>query len=56
MKSIIKSIAIVNDGLTVSIQTKSNKIIEYHFDTILEARHYYNWTLCHDSSSRVKLS
>jgi len=41
MKSVIKSIAIVNDGLTVRIQTKSNKIIEYNFVKKSIATRYY---------------
>ena len=40
MKSIIKSICIIDT--TVRIQTKSNKIIEYNFDSTELARQYYN--------------
>jgi len=40
MKSIIKSICILDT--TVRIQTKSNKIIEYKFDTRERAVSYYN--------------
>ena len=42
MKSIIKSIAIVNNGLTITIKTKSNKFIEYNFNTKFQAIKYYH--------------
>ena len=47
MKSIIKSVAIlrhphVNNIFIVSVQTKSNKIVEYNFDSLKLARQYYN--------------
>ena len=44
MKSLIKSIALlsVNNEYVVRIQTKSNKIIEYKFDTHRVAVLYYN--------------
>ena len=42
MKSIIKSIAIVNNGLTVRIQTKSNIVKEYNFITKFQAIKYYH--------------
>ena len=44
MKSIIKSIAKLyeNGKYIVSIQTKSNKYIEYKFDTQRKAAGYYN--------------
>ena len=41
MKSIIKSIAIVNNGLTVRIQTKSNLVKEYNFVSKTTAIKYY---------------
>ena len=37
----MKSIAIVNDGLTVRIQTQSNKIMEYNFTSKTTAIKYY---------------
>ena len=40
MKSIIKSICIIDT--TVRIITKSNKVIEYKFDTVRECVVYYN--------------
>ena len=40
MKSVIKSICIIDT--TVRIQTKSNKIIEYNFDSTELAQQYYN--------------
>ena len=40
MKSIIKSICILDT--TVRIITKSNKVIEYKFDTVRECVEYYN--------------
>jgi hypothetical protein len=39
--SIIKSIEIVNNGLTVKIHTKSNKIIEYNFESKSTCVRYY---------------
>ena len=48
MKSIIKSICILDTTRTkdtnyqVRIVTKSNKVIEYNFDTYELARNYYN--------------
>jgi len=47
MKSIIKSVAILrhphmNNTFIVSVQTKSNKIVEYNFDSLKLARQYYN--------------
>ena len=47
MKSIVKSVAILrhphmNNTFIVSVQTKSNKIIEYNFDSLKLARQYYN--------------
>ena len=47
MKSVIKSVAIlrhphVNNIFIVSVQTKSNKIVEYNFDSLKLARQYYN--------------
>ena len=41
MKSVINKISIINDGLTVRIQTKSNKIIEYNFVKKSIATRYY---------------
>ena len=47
MKSIIKSVEILrhphmNNIFIVSVQTKSNKIVEYNFDSLELARQYYN--------------
>ena len=44
MKSIIKSIALLSEDskYIVRIQTKSNKYIEYKFDTHRSAVLYYN--------------
>ena len=44
MKSIVKSIVILNENnkYVVRIQTKSNKYIEYKFDTHRSAELYYN--------------
>ena len=44
MKSLVKSIALLseNNEYVVRIQTKSNKIIEYKFDTHRDAVLYYN--------------
>ena len=44
MKSIVKSIVILheNNKYVVSIKTKSNKYIEYKFDTRRGAEQYYN--------------
>ena len=44
MKSLVKSIALlsVNNEYVVRIQTKSNKFIEYTFDTRESAVLYYN--------------
>jgi hypothetical protein len=44
MKSLIKSIALLseNNEYIVRIQTKSNKYIEYKFDTHEGAVMYYN--------------
>ena len=43
MKSLVKSIALLseNNKYIVRIQTKSNKIIEYNFDTHTSAELYY---------------
>ena len=43
MKSLVKSIALLseNSKYIVRIQTKSNKIIEYKFDTHQGAEQYY---------------
>ena len=44
MKSLVKSIALLseNNEYIVRIQTKSDKIIEYKFDTRRSAVLYYN--------------
>ena len=44
MKSLVKSIALLseNNEYIVRIQTKSNKYIEYKFDTRESAVLYYN--------------
>ena len=43
MKSLVKSIALLseNNEYVVRIVTKSNKIIEYDFDTYQGAEQYY---------------
>jgi len=44
MKTLVKSIALLseNSKYIVRIQTKSNKIVEYKFDTRESAVLYYN--------------
>jgi len=44
MKSLVKSIALLSEDnkYVVRIQTKSNKVIEYKFDTHQSAVLYYN--------------
>ena len=47
MITIVKSASIsrhahVNNAFVVSVQTKSNKTIEYNFDSLKLARQYYN--------------
>ena len=43
MKSLVKSIALLseNNKYVVRIITKSNKIMEYNFDTHVSAEQYY---------------
>ena len=47
MKTIVKSAAVsrhahINNVFVVSVQTKSNQIIEYNFDSLKLARQYCN--------------